>query len=154
MKQLAIDLPQYEFVSIGGATESEQEWVSKFTQALPQNYQVKINLPKKELIQTLQDSRIYTHLMVGEHFGIAPVEGVASGCVPLVHDSGGMKEIIPEKYRWQTYAELKEKIAMYMDASDAWENERQELWEKIADLKPETFQKNIWTNIKALLNEQ
>ena len=154
MKQLATDLPQYEFVSIGGATESDKEWISNFTNGLPQNYQVKTNLPQEELIETLQDSRIYTHLMEGEHFGIAPVEGLASGCIPLVHDSGGMKEFIPNEYRWQTYVELKEKIARYMDGSDEWENKRQKLWEKIAELNPETFQKNIWTNIKSLLYEQ
>jgi hypothetical protein len=68
-----------------------------------------------------------------------------------VHNSGGMKEFIPEDYRWDNYDELKQKIIKYMDASASWELKRKELWSKISVLTPETFQKNIWTNIEKLL---
>jgi alpha-1,2-mannosyltransferase len=32
--------------------------------------------------------------MVGEHFGISVGEAMAAGCVPVVHDSGGPREIV------------------------------------------------------------
>ena len=92
--------------------------------------------------------------MEGEHFGIAPVEGLASGCVTIVHNSGGMKEFIPDEFRWETYDDLKRKIVKYMeleDASASWESKRQQLWNKISILTPEEFQKNIWSNIKTLI---
>jgi glycosyltransferase involved in cell wall biosynthesis len=152
IKKLAADLPSYEFVSIGGVTDSDKGWFSNFSQTLPQNYTLKANLSQLELVKTLQDSRIYTHLMVGEHFGIAPVEGLASGCVTLVHNSGGMKEFIPEEFHWETYDDLKEKIVKYMESTDDWESKRGELWSKIIDLNPETFQKNIWVQVEKLIN--
>ncbi len=156
MKRLAADLPAYEFVSVGGLIDAEKAWFSKFTENLPPNYSVKTNLPGPEMLKVLHDSRIYVHLMEGEHFGIAPVEGLASGCVTIVHNSGGMKEFIPDEFRWETYDDLQQKIVRFMEdenASANWECNRQLLWSKISVLNPETFQNKIWSQIQELSKE-
>ena len=93
--------------------------------------------------------------MEGEHFGIAPIEGLASGCVTLVHNSGGMKEFIPEEFRWENYDELKEKIVKYMESTQEsanWEKTRKELWSKISELNTEEFQNKIWLHVQALIS--
>jgi glycosyltransferase involved in cell wall biosynthesis len=111
-------------------------------------------LPGSDLLKILQDSRIYVHLMQGEHFGIAPVEGLASGCVTLVHNSGGMKEFIPEDFQWDNYDHLKAKVIRYMEMEDAaWSSAREQLWSKISSLTPEVFQKKIWLSLEPLLKE-
>jgi len=156
MKRLAADLPAYEFVSVGGLIDAEKAWFNRFQENLPSNYTLKTNLPGLELLKILQDSRIYVHLMEGEHFGIAPVEGLASGCTTIVHNSGGMKEFIPHEFRWETYDDLKEKVARYMedeDASARWEGMRSQLWSKIGVLTPEVFQSSIWSNVETLLKQ-
>ena len=150
MKRLAADLPDVEFVSVGGLIEGDKGWFKGFSENLPQNYTVKVNLPEADLIRTLQNSRIYVHLMEGEHFGIAPVEGLASGCVTLVHNSGGMREFIPEEYRWDNYDDLKQKITTYMESSD-WETKRPQLWSKISVLNPKAFEDNIWQHVQTLI---
>jgi glycosyltransferase involved in cell wall biosynthesis len=46
---------------------------------------------------------------VFEHFGITTVEAMAAGCVPLVIDKAGQREIVrhgTDGYRWTTLAEL------------------------------------------------
>jgi len=153
LKRLAADLPAYEFVSVGGLIEAEKDWFNKFQTDLPPNYTLKTNLPTSNLLEILHDSRIYVHLMEGEHFGIAPVEGLASGCITLVHDSGGMREFIPETFRWQTYEDLKQKIIDNMD-NPIWEATRQELWRKIEVLSPQHFEEAIWTNLKQILTTE
>ncbi len=150
MKQLARDLPEVEFISVGGLVDAEKSWFDRFSADLPPNYKVMTNLPGSVLLDILQGSRIYVHLMEGEHFGIAPVEGLASGCVTIVHNSGGMKEFIPEEYRWDSYDDLKQKIVRYMDASSTWELKRKELWNKINVLTPEAFQEKIWAGLQTL----
>lgn len=153
MKKLATDLPQLRFVSIGGLVESERDWFTRFSENLPANYSLKPNLPEAELIETLQDSQIYVHLMEGEHFGIAPVEALASGCVTIVHNSGGMKEFLTEEFRWERYDDLKEKIVRYVQpdgSNSSWESKRQELWSGISVLKPEAFENSVWSNVEAL----
>jgi glycosyltransferase involved in cell wall biosynthesis len=49
-----------------------------------------------------------------EHFGMTTVEAMAGGCVPVVIDKAGQKEIITpgiDGYRWQSPAQLKELTA-------------------------------------------
>jgi len=155
MKKLAADLPAYEFVSIGGLMEAEKNWFNKFSENLPQNYTLKTNLPGADLLEIMHDSRVYVHLMEGEHFGIAPVEGLASGCITLVHNSGGMKEFIPEEFRWENYADLKEKIVKYIEPTQEsanWEKKRKELWSKISALNIEAFQNSIWFHVHTLIS--
>jgi glycosyltransferase involved in cell wall biosynthesis len=155
MKKLAADLPSYEFVSVGGLIEGEKVWFNKFSEKLPQNYTLKTNLPGSELVKMLHGSRVYVHLMEGEHFGIAPIEALASGCITLVHNSGGMKEFIPEELRWSSYDDLKDKIVRCMESADEsldWEQKRKELWGKISVLNPEVFQNSIWSHIQTLID--
>jgi glycosyltransferase involved in cell wall biosynthesis len=155
MKKLASDLPSYEFVSVGGLMPAEKNWFNKFSENLPQNYTLKTNLPEADLLETMHDSRVYVHLMEGEHFGIAPIEGLASGCITLVHNSGGMKEFIPEEFRWENYADLKEKIVKYIETGQEnanWEKQRKELWNKISMLNSEAFQNNIWLHVQTLIS--
>jgi glycosyltransferase involved in cell wall biosynthesis len=153
MKQLAIDLPEYEFISVGGLIDSEKAWFAQFSEKIPKNYSLKPNLPGPDLLEILNESRVYTHLMEGEHFGIAPVEALASGCVTIVHNSGGMQEFISPEYRWTTYSDLKAKIVEAIDEPNSevnWELKRKDLWLKIACLTPETFQQKIWAQIENL----
>jgi len=68
------------------------------------------NAPIEQKIELLKKAKIYLHTMVGEHFGISIVEAMALGCLPIVHDSGGMREFVPHQYRYQSIAEAASKI--------------------------------------------
>jgi len=156
MKKLATDFPQFEFVSAGLLRDSEQSWFEDFSKDLPANYKVKPNLPEEYLVKLFQDSRIYCHLMEGEHFGIAPMEALASGCITLVHNSGGSGEFIPAEFRWNTSEDLKGKIALLLDSTDnyaLWNQKKEELRDKISVLKPENFEQQIWSNITDLMKQ-
>ncbi len=59
----------------------------------------------------LKRAKIYLHTMVREHFGISIVEAMALGCVPIVHNSGGMTEFVPEQYRYESWQEAAGKIS-------------------------------------------
>lgn len=61
-------------------------------------------------IALLKKAKVYLHTMIGEHFGISIVEAMALGCLPVVHNSGGMVEFVPEPYRYETVQEAASKI--------------------------------------------
>jgi glycosyltransferase involved in cell wall biosynthesis len=156
IKQLAVELPQFEFMSIGGLRDNERQWFNDFSKELPVNYSLKPNVEKSELAYLLSESRVYCHLMEGEHFGIAPIEALASGCVTLVHNSGGSGEFIPEAFWWSNFEELKQKIIHWIDSprdSETWETQRQQLWQRISVLKPEVFETEIWQHVNSLMRQ-
>jgi len=47
------------------------------------------NVPFASLASALGTAKVYLHVMPNDHFGISAVEAMASGCVPVVHRSGG-----------------------------------------------------------------
>jgi len=47
------------------------------------------NVSREELVKIATSSKVFVHATVGEHFGIAVVEGIAAGCPVIVHRSGG-----------------------------------------------------------------
>lgn len=77
------------------------------------------NVKFNELQQLFADAKIYWHAtgldededrnpLAMEHFGITTVEAMASGCVPVVIDKGGQREIVTEQagFKWETREEL------------------------------------------------
>ena len=94
--------------------------------------------------------------MQGEHFGIAPMEALASGCITLVHNSGGSGEFIPEEFRWNTIDDLREKIGKLVGSQgryEQWDKKKLELQEKISVLKPKKFEQQIWENVESLMKQ-
>ncbi|HSV49572.1 MAG TPA: glycosyltransferase [Candidatus Acidoferrales bacterium] len=69
------------------------------------------NASAQKKADLLSRAKIYLHTMEGEHFGISIVEAMAYGCIPIVHNSGGMREFVPQNYRYQTPLEAAEKIS-------------------------------------------
>lgn len=59
-----------------------------------------------------------------EHFGISTVEAMGAGCVPVVINAGGQKEIVENEksgFLWNTIDELIEKTNAVMNSNSFWE---------------------------------
>lgn len=86
--------------------------LQKLTEKLGLKDRVKFfpDASRMEMKQILENAKIYLHTMVDEHFGISIVEAMATGCTPIVHDSGGAKEFVPKDFRYRTINEAAEKI--------------------------------------------
>ena len=57
------------------------------------------DLPRRDLIALLAQSRYGIHACIDEHFGVAPAEMARAGCIPFVHASGGQVEIVDDDPR-------------------------------------------------------
>jgi glycosyltransferase involved in cell wall biosynthesis len=69
-----------------------------------------INASLDKLLSIRQESKVYFHPMVGEHFGIAVVEAMAAGLITVVPNEGGPAEFVPQKYHYNTVEQAAEII--------------------------------------------
>jgi len=73
------------------------------------------NVKRDNLREILSNSKVYLHPTVNEHFGISIVEAMSSGCLPVVHDSGGPKEFVTQDLRYKSIEEAAEKVEKAVD---------------------------------------
>jgi glycosyltransferase involved in cell wall biosynthesis len=105
--------------TIAGILESQAVMLSllKLTKELNISDRVRIltNVKREDLKSILLNSKVYLHTKVNEPFGISIVEAMTLGCTPVVPDSGGPKEFVPQSQRYKTLEEAAEKIEKAID---------------------------------------
>jgi len=94
-----------------------------------------INTPYKSLLDLYGKAKIYWHATGFninehkypdkiEHFGITTIEAMKSGCVPIVINKGGQKEIVrhnKDGYLWNDALELKKSSLKLIKNENLWE---------------------------------
>ena len=100
--ELSRIVPGTRFVAIGSLSKEARGYYEKLKGIAPENFSFVVS-PLRKVKEILSRAMAYVHCAEGEHFGITIVEGMAAGCVPVVHDSGGPTEIVtPEVgFRWR-----------------------------------------------------
>jgi glycosyltransferase involved in cell wall biosynthesis len=111
----------WELQIVGGCEPAQRRYLAEVQRAaegLPVH--VHANAPRRLVEELFASSSIFwvaTGLgeddekapWLFEHFGITTVEAMAAGCVPVVIDKAGQREIVrhgTDGYRWQTLGEL------------------------------------------------
>lgn len=77
-----------------------------------------------------------------EHFGITTIEAMASGCIPIVYDAGGQREIVKDGENgllWRTPKELIEKTKKVIDDKKLQESFRREATNRAKDFDEKRF---------------
>lgn len=99
MLELAAAFPE-EVVTIAGGCPEPRLLSELRTEAAVRalrNFEIVVS-PTEEKVAALLTARKYFVFPVPwEHFGIVTVEAIRAGLLPLVHDSGGQREIVPEE---------------------------------------------------------
>lgn len=98
--QIAEMLPELKFNIIGFVGDKHSENYFNACRNYVSSHEIKNVLfyPNSELNETkrmLHTASFFMHNLRNEPFGISTVEAIAAGCIPIVHDSGGQKEIVP-----------------------------------------------------------
>ena len=80
------------------------------------NVRVVGNPSEAEVATLLTSHEIFVFPVPWEHFGIVTVEAIQAGLLPLVHDSGGQKEIVPiDSLRFANDQELINQVKHALD---------------------------------------
>jgi glycosyltransferase involved in cell wall biosynthesis len=100
---IAKEVNDGEFVIVGTLVDSEYyAYLRNYIEREHiHNVRLLPNASFEELHSLRMQSKIYLHPMPYEHFGISIIEAMASGCVPIVHKSGGpWYDILEHKEMW------------------------------------------------------
>jgi glycosyltransferase involved in cell wall biosynthesis len=99
-------------LALGGCSTPEEahhlEWLKENA---PPNVTIAPNAPFERVRDALWSSKVFLHTAEKEGFGMTVVEAIAAGCIPLVYDDGGPREIVvtPE-LRFTSVQEAREKL--------------------------------------------
>lgn len=140
--EVARRMPDIKFVIIGRKPKHKlgRQYFEKIDRLRPANLTLQTDLPNAETISVLNKARIYLHTMIGEHFGISIVEAMAAGCIPIAHNSGGVKESISNfGYTYNTTIECVECINKALDSKIP----PNKISENAARFSSEKFRKNL-----------
>ncbi|MEM4062309.1 MAG: glycosyltransferase family 4 protein [Desulfurococcaceae archaeon] len=99
LPRVASKLPNYEWYLVGstGYSRIEKYLAKRIVNRIEHekrkhnawNFHVVMDLPRRELRELLQRATFYVHPLFPEHFGIAVVEAMSAGAVPIVYRDGG-----------------------------------------------------------------
>jgi len=113
-------LQTWKLVLAGGLQHNQEQLLELEQMALGYPIELKPNINWEELVDLYKRATIYWH-GAGyeaddskepekvEHFGMSIVEAMAAGCIPIVCEAGGVKEIITNKengYLWNSKEQL------------------------------------------------
>jgi len=116
-----------------------------------ENVEIIENPSEKKVIELLNIHEYFIFPAKHEHFGIVTVEAIQAGLIPIVHNSGGQKEIVPIKELcFNNEKELLKKISFLLSSSvEDKDNLRKRLFEHSQRGTVENYRKKM---LKFLLN--
>lgn len=127
-----------------------------------------INISYEQIANLYSTSEIYWHAAgfgidavtepeKAEHFGIAIVEAMSAGCIPIIYNAGGAKDLIIENktgFHFSTIEELIEKTRILIENMDS-KNTKEIIENDILESRKydqEEFKNNISNYIMGILN--
>ena len=98
-----------------------------------------------KLIELVGKSKYFLHTMFNEDFGLTTAETIAGGCLPVVHNSGGQREVVP--YRRLRFDNVEEAVKIIVKADKMSKGElgilRSKLFTHIQQFDESNFKKNM-----------
>jgi glycosyltransferase involved in cell wall biosynthesis len=85
---IATKLPEYRFYLIGKVDQSVKSTFTKLVYLESQSHD--------EVLRCLPRFKVYCQLSYTESFGVALLESIQSGCIPVVTNKDGMKELVDQ----------------------------------------------------------
>jgi glycosyltransferase involved in cell wall biosynthesis len=114
--EIARRMPEVNFAIIGSVSPDKKSYSDMLRKTAPGNLSLVI-APLRKVNDILGKAKVYVHCALNEHFGITIVEAMAAGVVPVVHNSGGAREIVTDSvgYKWSTLDEASKQIASLIE---------------------------------------
>jgi glycosyltransferase involved in cell wall biosynthesis len=117
--EIAKKMPDITFEFIGGVTRDKLQYFLKLKNSAPRNVNFYPNATIDQKKEVLNKSKVMLHGFIGEHFGIALIEAMSAGLIPVTHNSGAamVDNLVSEEFR---YNNQKEAMSLIEKALFKW----------------------------------
>ncbi len=118
--EIAKKLPELKFRILGFSGDGKylQQCKEKVVKENLNNVEILADIDYKEIEKIMSESRFFIHNVRNEPFGISTVQAIGYGCIPVVHNSGGSREIVKnEKFLFHDSKECEMRFSELMKKS-------------------------------------
>jgi len=145
---IAKKFPEIKF-DICGSSKRNPSYYKYLIRASNKVKNIKLNsdIPFNALKEKLSHTEVFLNSGREDPFSMAIVEGIAAGCIPLIHNSGGVVEIVPfEELKYDTIKDAIKKLKNILDMPKAKKKELKErLQEHIQQFGEKYFIRQLFT---------
>jgi glycosyltransferase involved in cell wall biosynthesis len=149
LQEVARRLPEYEFMIIGRNNPALQRfnpgYAPKFLRNNPKNLTF-VNSPVRQVPRLVEESKVYMHTGMEPGIGIALVEAIGAGCMPIAPTRGGGGEVVRKTVgeHW-TFNTIDEAVDLVRKAIDGlpYEYSPESLRRRAETFSPEVFMKIV-----------
>ena len=111
--KMMANLPGYELYLIG--FKNDPAYFDRCAETIASlglaNVHLVADASEQERNHLLTSATFFIHSLREEPFGITTVQGIGAGCLPIVHNSGGQREVVPyEELRYESEADIPELV--------------------------------------------
>ena len=141
--QIAKNRPQLKFELIGGVADDKISYFNSLKNKASKNVTFHVNATENQKIEILKRSKILVHSCKGEAFGIALIDAMSAGLIPISHNSGAPKEdnLVDEKFR---YNDLDSALNCLDKAVEEWNLDKAlQLRQYAQNFSRENYNKNL-----------
>lgn len=96
-RQIKSEVPDARLVIIGVPDVRFTEYyerLKKLSSEIEGVVLIDRTLTPAEMIKFYREAKLYVHLRIGEHFGMAPVEAMSQGAIPILPEKSGLAELV------------------------------------------------------------
>lgn len=149
--RLGIAFPGAKFVVVGRVeNERIKKDIEKQVSMLGLNVKTVYNADRDTLIDILSRNKFYIHARQYEHFGISALEAAYYGCIPIVHNSGGVIEIVrTDLLRYSDFNDLVNKVRILVNEHKV----RAEVLQSIKDDIRRFKEKEFYLSLEKIFRE-
>jgi glycosyltransferase involved in cell wall biosynthesis len=144
--EIASALPRRRFVILGAV--QSRIYAHRLERAVRErgltNVTLVLDPPPRRVTNYLSRARVFLHTTELEPFGLTVAQAIAHGCIPVVHDSGGLVELVTDRsLRFKERGDLPLILRDVLSGRIPEPGYMYELRARIADLAPERFRARI-----------
>jgi glycosyltransferase involved in cell wall biosynthesis len=149
--ELARMVPKTRFVAIGSLSDEASTYYERLKTTAPENVSFVLS-PLRKVKSLLGRAIAYVHCAENEHFGITIVEAMAAGCVPIVHDSGGPREIVTSDvgFRWSDLSTAARQITTLSENDNLRRGFSAASSARSKQFRPEVFESEMTRTLRTL----